>query len=416
MKFLLQKLLVAWKRLVRRRRSVVFLHPSYYHFFYLARALRKRGWDAVSVNIWSPDGPFAPYFHGEDINLYDSDPEKFRTNREAFFTKAKERFDLLHFSGDGCMSFFTEYWYNHEIDPEEIAPPDIIEWQKLSKKIAYTSSGCNSAIAQSSIYKWSSAGESGPVCDKCVWQHRPDVCSNKKNLGWGRILERYVDLVFAEMLPALDYMAMPGRVIHEPVTTCLDPEFWKPDLAIPGAHRIAREPDEILLYHGVGNNDTRNVGGRSIKGTPAVFAAIDKLKSEGFPVKLIFVTGMKNTDVRYVQAQCDIIIDQLNLGRYGATAREGMMLGKPVICYINPKETACAKELESLKEAPLVSATEATVYEVLKDLLQHPKKRSAIGAMSRKYALKWHSADACAERYERIYDRLMKGRALSFEN
>lgn len=31
------------------KRSVVFLHNSYYHFYYLAQALRRRGWDAVTV-------------------------------------------------------------------------------------------------------------------------------------------------------------------------------------------------------------------------------------------------------------------------------------------------------------------------------------------------------------------------------
>lgn len=396
---------------------MVFLHPSYYHFYYLARALRKRGWDAVSVNVWDPNGSFSPYFHGEDINLYDADPIKYRKNLTAFFEVAKKRFSMLHFAGDSCLSFFPDRWYfvNGHHDPDEYAPPDIVEWKKLKKKIAYTSSGCNSAISQSSIHAWSSTSAAGSLCGKCPWQHRPDVCSDQKNLGWGRILQKYVDIVFAEMLPALDYMAMPGRVIHEPVTTCLDPDFWKPDLSIPDGHKLDRAPGEILVYHGVGNYDTRNVDGRNIKGTPAIFSAIERLEAEGLPVRLKFVTGLKNTEVRFVQAQCDVIVDQLNFGRYGATAREGMMLGKPVICYINPKEAGGEKELACLKEAPLVSATAATVYEALKDLLLHPEKRRAIGIEGRKYALKWHSADACAERYEKIHDQLMEGRVLSLE-
>jgi hypothetical protein len=28
---------------------------------------------------------------------------------------------------------------------------------------------------------------------------------------------------------------------------------------------------------------------------------------------------------------------------------------------------------------------------------------------SRDFAVKWHSADACAERFELVYDRLMRG-------
>ena len=39
------------------RRSVVFLHHAYYNFLYLAAALRKRGWDAICVNIDDPSSP-----------------------------------------------------------------------------------------------------------------------------------------------------------------------------------------------------------------------------------------------------------------------------------------------------------------------------------------------------------------------
>lgn len=36
------------------------------------------------------------------------------------------------------------------------------------------------------------------------------------------------------------------------------------------------------------------------------------------------------------------------------------------------------------------------------------EKRIAVGKQSREYALKWHSAESCAERYEMIYDRLLE--------
>lgn len=69
-----------WQRgLVRRSlhgkrsekgRNVVFLHNSYYHFYYLAQALRRRGWDALTVSLEDPNGPHANYYHGEDVNLF----------------------------------------------------------------------------------------------------------------------------------------------------------------------------------------------------------------------------------------------------------------------------------------------------------------------------------------------------------
>ena len=133
------------------------------------------------------------------------------------------------------------------------------------------------------------------------------------------------------------------------------------------------------------------------------------MQAEGRAVRLIFVTDVKNTEVRYLQAQADVIVDQLNYGRYGATAREAMMLGKPTICYINRSEPKPADKLRSTQELPLVSATEETVYEVLRDLLLDRERRRRLGAAGRAFAMKWHSADACAERYEAIYDSVMGG-------
>ncbi len=86
-----------------------------------------------------------------------------------------------------------------------------------------------------------------------------------------------------------------------------------------------------------------------------------------------------------------------------------MMLGKPTICYIDTTEPSGAEPLSCLREVPLVSATEETVFDVLKDLLLDGNKRESIGRASRAYALKWHSADACAARYEKIYDALLSG-------
>ena len=99
------------------RRSVVFLHNSYYHFFYLAKALRDRDWDAVSVSLEDPSGSNAFLYHGEDANLYDSDPDKFYGNIASFYATAPERFRMVFFYGSGWMSFFPiNYDCNNEFD------------------------------------------------------------------------------------------------------------------------------------------------------------------------------------------------------------------------------------------------------------------------------------------------------------
>jgi glycosyltransferase involved in cell wall biosynthesis len=384
-------------------RSVVFYQHCYYHHYYLAQALRRRGWDALMVSIEDPEGPNKNYYHGEDLNLFDPDPVKMEARIQAFYDEAIERFRLMHFAGDGHLSFFPSHF-------PDANSPDFRKWHAVGNKIAYTTSGCNSGIAQSSLMAWSRlAPGGGPVCcDKCPWQDNDLVCSDERNLGWARRASRQCDVIFADTAPGLDLLALP-KTIRDPISSALDPEIWRPDLVIPAEFRVEREPGEILVYHSFGNYEHRGRGERNVKGTPAVFEAIERLKSEGRKVRLIFVTGMRNLDVRYIQLQADIVVDQLNFGRYGAMAKEAMMLGKPVICYVNPLETRPGLEVPAMKELPLVSATEDSLYEVLKGLIDAPERRAVIGAASRAYMLKWHSADACAERYERVYDALMAG-------
>jgi glycosyltransferase involved in cell wall biosynthesis len=386
-------------------RSVVFLHQDNYHFFYLAQALRRRGWDALSVSLEGPDSPNARYYHGEDLNLYDPDPAVFARKTAEFAADVRRRFRMVHFYGKGQMSFFPAT-YDHDETYSDL-PTDFVELRRCGIKIGYTVCGCLDGIAQSSFHRWS-----GGACDKCVWQNEPQMCSDRRNLAWGHKVAMFCDLVATEGDPALDYQSGPA-CYREPLTTALDPEFWRPDLAIPEHRRLAREPNELIVFHAVGNFATRTRAGRNIKGTPAVIAAVERLRGEGVPVRLEFVSDMANREVRFVQAQADVIVDQLNFGRYGATAREGLMLGKPTVCRIDVREPTNEHELASLRECPLVTADEATIYTVLRDLLLDADKRRRIGAQSRAYALKWHAADACAERFERVYDRLMTGQPIA---
>lgn len=383
----------------REARSVIFLHHSFYHFYYLALALRRRGWRAASVSLEPERGINANFYHGEDINLFTEDSRQMRANAQALFEFSKNNFRLMHFAGDGTLSFLPWEFGSPE-------PTDILEWRRMGRKVAYTVSGCLSATAQSSVARWSRDSAGRTLCDQCIYQNRPDVCSDERNLAWGRKVDLLCDAIFSETLPALDFLAPPHKVIRGPHTAAMDESFWSPDIVVPPDFQLPRSPGEVLVFHAFGNYNTRVDTQRNIKGTPAVDAAIERLKHEGMNVRLIFATDMRNVDVRYYQVQADIIVDQLWAGRYGAAAREGMMLGKPVISYVNPTEASREYELDALKEVPLVSATVDTVYEVLKDLVRNPEKRRNLGQQSRQYALKWHGMAACAERYETAYDRL----------
>jgi glycosyltransferase involved in cell wall biosynthesis len=385
----------------RERRSIVFLHHCYYNFFYLAQALRRRGWDAVSVIVDPPSNPDLRFAHGEDVSLYDPNPSAFLRNVRAFVTHVEQHVGMVHFYGRGRMSFFPEHW-DHD-DRYEKYPADFIALRKAGVKIGYSHSGCLDLVSQSSFHRWS-----GGCCNHCIWQDNPKVCSDARNLAWGRKVQRYSDLICIETDPILDFKSG-DKVYREPLTFALDSDVWRPDIDVPTKWSLAKKDREIVVYHAMGNLSQRTSSTRNIKGTPAVIAAIETLRREGHNVRLEFVSDVPSSEVRFIQVQADIIVDQLNYGRYGATSREGMMLGKPTVCFINPREEIHGVESECIRECPLVSATESTVLDVLRRLVVNPELRHSIGAASRKHALKWWSADACAERYETVYDRVMEG-------
>jgi len=385
-------------------RSLLLLHNSYYHHLFMARALRKRGWDALAVSLESSGSPNARFYWGEDINLFDPDPERMRARLTQFYASIPSRFRMLHYAGDGLNGVFPENWTAKHLG---LKPAwDFLELKRRGLRISYGVSGCADGMPQSSVESFT-----GGLCRKCIWQLHPEVCSDRINEVSRRQLELVADMVLLENDWVFPERAGP-RFVKEPILYCLDPEIWRPDLQIPDAFRRPRAEGEFVVYHAVGNYDLRRRAGRDIKGTGAVLAAVDQLKAEGWKVRLDFVHDVPSTEVRFIQAQADVIVDQLNYGRWGANAREGMMLGKPVICRMDHKVPDGVRSSRALAECPLVHADEASGVRVLRDLLSNPDKRTAIGRASRAFALKWHAADAAAERFERIYDRLMAGRPL----
>lgn len=383
-----------------RRRSAVFLHNNYYHFNCLSAGLRKRGWDTVTVSLESPESVQQQFFHGEDVNLFDPDPAAMLRKTRDFLTTVPERFGAMHFYGQGAASFFSA---QHEQGPTpRIMPWDFLELRRHRMLIGYTPSGCLDGGLQSSIHAIADG-----LCDRCVWQLQPDICSDERSLAWNRKLRQLCDWVGLEG----DY-ATPERVdarcVYGPVVATLDPERWHPDIPVPEDLQIARQ-GEVLVYHAVGNYEARRQTGRDIKGTGAIVAAIDQLKAEALPVRLIFAHDLPSTRVRFLQVQADIVVDQLNYGRYGANAREALMLGRPTICHLSPRQAPPLPPLRPVAEVPMVDATQETIVEVLRALVLDPQRRADLARRARAFAVAWHGQDACAERYERVIERLHAG-------
>jgi hypothetical protein len=386
-----------------RRRSVAFLNNNYFYNNFLASALRRRGWDAVSVSMLQRTDAAQLFMHGQDVDLSDPDPAVMDRNLRQFLSTAAERFGAVHFYGQGVASFFPVN-YEANASPASI-PWDFMELRRQGVIIGHTPTGCADGPRQSSIRRIS-----GGMCGRCIWELHPEVCSDAKNGAWARKLDSLCDWIALDGDYALDERTGP-KYVKEPVVNAMDPQMWRPDIEPPEDMLVEREPGEILVYHAFGNAEARMREGRDVKGTGAVFKAIDELKAEGLPLKLIFASKVPSTKVRYLQVQADIAIDQLNYGRLGSNARECMMLGKPLIARKIATQDDGTPPSAYLLESPVLDASEESIKDVLRILAQSPQDWGALGSASREFAVKWHDADACALRFERIIDRIEAGLA-----
>lgn len=388
------------------RKKILFVGQSYYHAWNSSRALRTRGWQADVLN-WDMHESSQIYYHGEDVRFFSGEPEDVLEQFD-FYVKSIFEYDIFQFSNIGGMvygyplhAFFArEFGLNFEIQL----------LKRLGKTIVYTHTGCLDGVSQTSFSKW------GPesVCRSCVWRERPDVCSDEKNLTWGKYRNEMADYQFTLGGNRVDYNAS-STVHEEPEFFCLDAEAMRPDLEIPEQFRLDFPAASVKLYHAVGNASTRtNEEGVNIKSTHIYLPLIDRLRAEGHSLELISVSGVANKDVKYYQAQADIVLEMLTYGFFGANGREALMLGKPLVCYLRPEwlESMRREIPEYVDELPVVNATPDTVYEVVKQLIENKQQRDEIGRKSREFAVKWHSTGAAAERLDRVYSSLLYRRKM----
>jgi glycosyltransferase involved in cell wall biosynthesis len=342
--------------------------------------------------------------HGWDVRLdFAYDPGSL-ARRSARVMKLFLSHKVIHYTGVHNLRML--YFCDPRRWPTETG--DDVRWLKrLGKKIVYSHTACLDGVSQTSFSRWGSRS----VCSDCPWQHVPSVCSDDRNLTWGRLRNSLCDYQVSMGGNRVDYNDDPR--IHEiQQFYCLDPDVWSPDLAIPEKFRLPDGQGRVRIYHAVGNFDTRTDAATQVnmKSSHIYLPLIKRMQDNGLPVELVFVKDKPNLDVRYYQAQSDIVCDMLTFGFFGANVREALMLGKPVVCYLRPEwlESIRREQPGFVEELPVVSATPETVEAVLTDLIRNPTKREELGRRGREFAVKWYSAQNAASVFDRIYTDLIR--------
>lgn len=384
---------------------VLFSGQAYYNAWYLSRSLRQFGWKADLLN-WDEDPTTQIYYHGQDFSFGNNDESAAYRECMGFYLSALYGYDVFHFSNTNGISFG---WRLAALMPAAAADrSEILLLKDFGKIIVYSNNGCQDGVSQTSFSQW------GPesACNICRWQHEPSVCSDELNLAWGRFRNSIADYQCLLGGNRVDFNDDP-RVHETPEFYCLDPEVWDPQLPIPDEMRLPpNSPKPLRVYHAVGHRaDRTRDDGVNIKSSHIYLPLVEKLQKEGILIELLEPSGIPNRDVRFLQMQADIFLDMLSFGWFGANAREAMMLGKPVICFIRPEwlESLRAELPDYAAELPIISATPESVENVLRELISNPQMRRDVGERGRRFAIKWHSAHAAGKRFDEIYTRLLNG-------
>ena len=367
----------------KKNNSVFFIGNNYNTFYNLAESLKKRGWKAISLN---------PYKDCQFIETYH------------LFADLSSPKDSIKIFLNIIFNYKFLHLYNRTTEAIYTGPSRVLKslltvknLKRFGVIVIFTPSGCLDGSTSKEINEITNG-----LCEKCIWQGNNRVCNDFKNqekIDW---IRKNCDL-FSNEVDLPKKISQTNIGLNIPIHP-LNSEVLMPKLIAPNQHKISKNNNEIIVFTAYGNQNIRSDDKKDIKGIKYIMSAINKLISEGHPIKHFHATNIPIKNMRYYQVQADIIIDQLNYGSIGSAAREGMMLAKPVICHISDliRNTNIA-----MRDCPAVNATENTIYEALKNLVSSKEERLFIGTQSRKWMLKWFDADVCAERYEKIANRLI---------
>lgn len=167
---------------------------------------------------------------------------------------------------------------------------------------------------------------------------------------------------------------------------------WLPDFAPAPPDPQRRRP---LLVH--------SPSAPIAKGTPAVLAAVEKLRSR-YDFDFQLVQNMPRPQALQVVQHADIFLDQFVLGGYGLAALEAMAFAKPAVLYVKPSMLA-----QYPADLPVINATQENLAEALEPLLADGALRREVGLRSRAYVERYHDAMHAARQLIGIYQELLTG-------
>jgi len=175
----------------------------------------------------------------------------------------------------------------------------------------------------------------------------------------------------------------------------IDTDLWTP-LEKNGADKSTR----LRILHAPNHPN--------IKGTDALIAAIEQLKSEGLDIELILLRGVPNSEIREAMADADLVADQFVIGWYAMFAIEAMAMGKPVLCYLREDliELYVKAGLVAEDEIPLINTDLRDIAAKIRWAYHNREEIRALGRKGREFVKMHHSTEYVGSVFAEILNEI----------
>lgn len=377
----------------RKRESVLFVRPDYHCSFFYRDEMRRMGWKADIYVPWTY-------------------PEHLLYSTQAIKRPKKKGGGSNGWTGKVVTSLWAALWYlwnawRYEFHVYYGRPPIFLNFPtrlnpqgtpglalEIAKmwgcKLIFLPTGCHEELSKKEF----SQLDNGSVCINCgVW----DRCNDTDvNLPHFARIRKYFDITIGTgSTPATE---LPTTHIK---WKSIDLNLWKPKLLIPDSHRIVQSAN-LKILHSFSSNG-RDFEGRNIKGSPVIRQAVERLIDEGHQIEFMHLTDVSSNQMRFYQAQADIVVEQLRYGWWGSTGVEAMALGKPVVCYLRPSwKEFFFRNFPEYDKLPIIEANVDTIYDSLRILVEDEDYRLRMGNKSRVFAERHFNPRMNAKSFARL--------------
>jgi glycosyltransferase involved in cell wall biosynthesis len=129
-------------------------------------------------------------------------------------------------------------------------------------------------------------------------------------------------------------------------------------------------------------------------------AAKELIRQLGIQEHVTLLAELNRDELAWYYRMADVVVDQFDIGAFGASALEAMACGKPCMIYINESYAReCYGDLPPIANAHTAEEIEKQIH-----ALRSEAKRSELGAAAREWILAHHEAD----RYGRVLVELIQ--------